>query len=99
MALTGPGAVYPTSIKDPNGNYITITYVNNSGPRIQTIVDTLNRIINFHYDANNFLTAITGPGLNNSTRTLVRLQLPADLTQLFLQRIDPCSSRSLALGC
>ena len=69
----GPGAVYPTSIEDPNGNYIIITYVNNSGPRIQTIVDTLNRPINFHYDANNFLTAITGPGLNGVTRTLVRL--------------------------
>jgi RHS repeat-associated protein len=75
----GPGAVYPTSIEDPNGNYITITYVNNSGPRIQTIVDTLNRPINFYYDANDLLTAITGPGLNNSVRTLVRLhyrQLP-----------------------
>jgi RHS repeat-associated protein len=70
---TGPGGLYPTSIKDPNGNYITITYVNNSGPRIQTVVDTLNRPINFHYDANNFLTAITGPGLNNTERTLVRL--------------------------
>jgi RHS repeat-associated protein len=69
----GPGAVYPTSIKDPNGNYITITYVNNSGPRIQTVVDTLNRPINFHYDANNFLTAITGPGLNGGTRTLLRV--------------------------
>jgi RHS repeat-associated protein len=69
----GPGAVYPTSIEDPNGNYITITYVNNSGPRIQTIVDTLNRPINFHYDANDFLTAVTGPGLNNGVRTLVRL--------------------------
>lgn len=30
----GPGAVYPTSIEDPNGNYITITYVGNAGPRI-----------------------------------------------------------------
>ena len=69
----GAGAVYPTNIKDANGNYITITYVNNSGPRIQAIVDTLNRPVNFHYDANNFLTAITGPGLNGGTRTLVRL--------------------------
>jgi hypothetical protein len=69
----GPGAVYPTYVQDPNGNYITIAYVNNSGPRIQTITDTLNRPINFHYDANNLLTAITGPGLNNGVRTLVRL--------------------------
>lgn len=69
----GPGAVYPISIEDPNGNYIIITYVNNAGPRIQSIADTLNRPINFHYDSNNLLTAITGPGLNNTERTLVRL--------------------------
>jgi RHS repeat-associated protein len=69
----GPGAVYPTKIRDANGNYITITYVNNAGPRIQTIVDTLNRPINFHYDTSNFLTAITAPGLNGGTRTLMRL--------------------------
>jgi RHS repeat-associated protein len=69
----GPGAVYPISIEDPNGNFIIITYVNNAGPRIQSIADTLNRPINFHYDSNNFLTAITGLGLNNTERTLVRL--------------------------
>lgn len=69
----GPGAVYPVSIEEPNGNYITIAYVNNAGPRIQTITDTLGRAINFHYDAGNFLTAITGPGLSGGTRTLVRL--------------------------
>lgn len=70
----GPGAIYPTRITDANGNYVTITYPNNTGPRIQTITDTLGRSINFHYDYNNLLTAITGPGLNGSTRTLVRLQ-------------------------
>jgi RHS repeat-associated protein len=68
----GPGAVYPTSIEDANGNYITITYVNNSGPRIQTVTDTLNRVISFYYDYNNLLTAITAPGLGGGTRTLVR---------------------------
>ena len=69
----GPGAVYPTSIEDANGNYINITYVNNSGPQIQTITDTLNRTISFYYDYNNLLTAITAPGLSGGTRTLVRL--------------------------
>lgn len=54
----GPAAVYPTSIEEPNGNYITITYVNNTGPRIQTISDTLGRVISFYYDSNNLLTAI-----------------------------------------
>jgi RHS repeat-associated protein len=70
----GNGHVYPTRITDSNGNYITITYVNNQGPRIQTVTDTLGRVINFHYDANNRLTAITAPALGGTgTRTLVRL--------------------------
>lgn len=72
-AAPGTGAMYPTRITDPNGNYITITYVNNNGPRIQTITDALGRILNFHYDYNNLLTAVTAPGLNGSTRTMVRL--------------------------
>jgi RHS repeat-associated protein len=70
----GNGHVYPTRITDSNGNYITITYVNNQGPRIQTVTDTLGRFINFYYDSNNLLTAITAPALGGTgTRTLVRL--------------------------
>jgi RHS repeat-associated protein len=69
----GMSAMYPTRITDANGNYITITYVNNTGPQIQTVTDTLGRVVNFHYDTNNLLTAITAPGLNGGTRTLVRL--------------------------
>jgi RHS repeat-associated protein len=69
----GPQAYYPTSITDANGNYVIITYVNNSGPRIQTITDTLNRAISFYYDSNSLLTAITAPGYDSgSARTLVR---------------------------
>ena len=68
----GPGAVYPTSIEDANGNYISITYVNNAGPRIQTVTDTAGRVISFYYDYNNLLTAVTAPGLTGGTRTLVR---------------------------
>lgn len=67
------GGVFPTSIRDANGNYITITYVNNQGPRIQTATDTLGRVITFHYDSLNRLTAITAPDLGTGTRTLVRL--------------------------
>jgi len=67
------GGVFPTSIEDANGNFIYITYVNNAGPRIQTVTDTLGRVINFHYDPNNLLTAVTAPGLDGGTRTLVRL--------------------------
>ncbi|HJQ31293.1 MAG TPA: hypothetical protein VJ866_03890, partial [Pyrinomonadaceae bacterium] len=69
----GRNAVYPTRITDPNGNYITITYRNNAGPQIQTVTDTLGRVVNFYYDAGNLLTAVTGPGLSGGTRTLVRL--------------------------
>jgi RHS repeat-associated protein len=69
----GVGAMYPTRITDPNGNYITITYVNNQGPRIQTVTDTLNRLINFHYDDGGLLTAVSAPGLGGETRTLLRL--------------------------
>jgi len=68
----GPGALYPTCILDGNGNFITITYQNNAGPRIQTITDTLNRSITFSYDYNNLLTAISAPGLSGGTRTLIR---------------------------
>lgn len=71
----GAGGVYPTRITDANGNYITITYVNNAGPQISTVTDTLGRTLNFYYDAANptLLTAINGPDLNGGTRTLVRL--------------------------
>jgi RHS repeat-associated protein len=66
------GGVFPTSITDAQGNFITITYVNNAGPRIQTITDTVGRVLNFHYNSNNLLTAITAPALTSGTRTLVR---------------------------
>ncbi|HWW76578.1 MAG TPA: hypothetical protein VNZ44_14370, partial [Pyrinomonadaceae bacterium] len=70
----GEGAIYPTKITDANGNLVTITYRNNSGPRIQTVTDTLGRVIIFHYDSNNLLTAITAPGYQGGPdRTLVRL--------------------------
>ena len=70
---SGTGAAYPTNIIDANGNVITVTYPNNIGPRIETITDTLNRNLNFYYNSNNLLTAISTPGLGGGTRTLVRL--------------------------
>ena len=67
------GDLHPTFIQDANGNFVNITYVNNVGPRIQTIQDTLGRTITFHYDPSNRLTAITGPGFDNGpARTLAR---------------------------
>ena len=67
------GELYPTRIIDANGNYIKINYRNNVGPQIVSIIDTLGRQIDFHYDTRNRLTAITGPALGGGTRTLVRL--------------------------
>jgi hypothetical protein len=76
--FTAPGAraglLYPTRITDANGNYITITYRGNIGPQLDTITDTLKREIHFHYDADNLLTAITGPGLQGASREVTRLQ-------------------------
>lgn len=70
----GGGSIYPTRITDVNGNYITVTYRNNSGPQIDTVTDTLGRIVTFQYDSNNLLTAVTAPGFNGGDpRTLVRL--------------------------
>lgn len=70
----GPGGVFPTRITDPNGNYVIVTYVGNHGQQIQTVTDTLGRVITFHYDGNNLLTAITAPALDGgAARTVVRL--------------------------
>jgi RHS repeat-associated protein len=69
----GQNAIYPTRITDRNGNYVIITYRNSAGPQIETVTDTLGRTVFFHYDWNNLLTAVTGPGVNGGSRTLVRL--------------------------
>lgn len=66
-------SIYPTRITDANGNYVSIRYRNDIGPAIDTITDTLGRVVSFHYDANNLLTAISGPSLNGGTRVLIRL--------------------------
>lgn len=75
--------LYPTMIVDANGNYIQIKYDwDQREPRMQRIVDTMGRIIDFHYftasDGTRLLSAITTKGIkddNNvvTTRTLVRL--------------------------
>jgi YD repeat-containing protein len=67
-------AMYPTRITDAHGNFITVTYRNNEGPNIETITDTLGRVIRFYYDSGNLLTTITAPGLNGGGEgQLVRL--------------------------
>lgn len=64
-------SAYPTQITDANGNYITITYINNQGPQIDTITDTLGRQIKFKYVDllvgsvyKKVVVAVTAPGFN-----------------------------------
>ncbi|HEX7774162.1 MAG TPA: PKD domain-containing protein, partial [Pyrinomonadaceae bacterium] len=71
--------LYPTRIIDNNGNSTAILYTwPDAEPRIQRVVDSVGRVIDFHYDTQKRLTSITGPGLkdangNPTTRTFVRL--------------------------
>ncbi len=58
---------YPTLITDANGNVMTITYRNNQGPNIDTITDTLGRMVKFKYapfNGKDVVVAVTVPGFN-----------------------------------
>lgn len=73
LQYAAPGSsrsvIYPVLMIDASGNAITMTYRNNAGPNIETVTDTLGRVIRFHYDSNELLTALTGP----DGRSLARL--------------------------
>jgi hypothetical protein len=66
--------LYPTQIKDRNGNYISISYAGTSGagPKISSITDTLGRYINFYYATNGDLIAVTQPGLSSGDVQTIR---------------------------
>lgn len=49
----------PIQIKDTNGNFITISYVTHTEQSINTITDTLGRVVTFNYDSNSNLSTIT----------------------------------------
>jgi RHS repeat-associated protein len=66
-------AVYATLFWDRNGNTIFVSYRNGHGPQVDSVADTMGRIVQFYYDSNNLPVAITGPGFNGSTRTLMRI--------------------------
>ncbi len=90
---------YPTRIMDTNGNFISITYRNGKGPAIDTITDTVGRTFHFHYDANNHLISITGPGLNGITQTIVRLHYKTLAAQADLDAIVfPATGRGWWFG-
>src|SRR5262245_21689475 len=68
-------AMYPTRITDAHGNFITITYLNNQGPNIQSLTDTLGRVIYFYYDWQGLLTSIAVPNhQGGGYHAAVRLQ-------------------------
>ncbi|MCI0660595.1 MAG: hypothetical protein L0220_05925, partial [Acidobacteria bacterium] len=73
VSATSNYANYPVQIIDANGNRMLISYRNNLGPQIDKITDTLGRVVQFYYDSNNLPVAITGPGLDGATRTLMRI--------------------------
>lgn len=58
------GAFRCTQIKDRNGNYITIAY--NSFGQLQTMTDTLGRVVTVGYDAQGYPSAITQTWKNNN---------------------------------
>jgi YD repeat-containing protein len=90
---------YPTVIKDRNGNYISISYVNNVGPRIYSITDTVGRLVRFYYDSNSELIAITTPGLTGQSDLQVMrfyyetLSLPSGLFASGINVDKPASAR------
>jgi RHS repeat-associated protein len=60
-----PDQLYPTQILDAQGNYLTITYRNPSSPQLDTITDTLGRVVTFQYDSYNRLISVTVPRSQN----------------------------------
>ena len=90
---------YPTSIKDRNGNYIAISYVNNVGPRLYSIQDTVGRYVSFYYDSNNELVTITIPGLTGQSDLQVirfyydNLSLPSGLFGSGINVSKPSTAR------
>ncbi len=75
---SGPNAVYPQNIQDSHGNRINIAYVPHSfpyggEPKLRYVIDTMGKVIQFYYDANNLPVAVTAPGLDGTRRTVVRI--------------------------
>ena len=72
-----------TRVLDPNGNYVTIAYKSQSSPScnsgggfvwkqaIDTITDTLGRVIQFNYDTCNDLVSIDVPGYGGTSQNPV----------------------------
>jgi len=80
--------LYPTRIIDRNGNYLSVAYRAGIGPEIETVTDTCGRVIRFHYDPEDRLTALTGPGAAAKDIELVKLHYSVrDLEYSFARSI------------
>ena len=82
------GIAYPARITDRNGNQISISYRDGTGPKLDTIVDTLGRHVQFYYDGGGLLTAITAPGLGGEERAIARFHY-------FNLKLDPRFARGI----
>ena len=90
--ITASGRRFPVKVRDRNGNYISISYLQgDTVGKIATIRDTLNRYITFHYDntPQKKLVAVTVPGYDNSPtpRQTVRFYYE-DIDLLWAGRFD-----------
>ena len=93
--------VLVAQIRDANGNYMSISYQNQTTPScnngagfqwkqaISSITDTLGRVITFNYDNCNNLISITGPGLGGTSTTFAQFDYNVVWGSVYqLQRID-----------
>ena len=80
MSAKDPLVLYPTRIRDAQGNIILIIYRTDRAPEIDNIVDTVGRGLRFHYNSNQLLTAITGEGYAGGPSRVI--------AQLHYSRID-----------
>lgn len=96
--------LHPTLITDAQGNFISITYRNASGNAlIETVTDTMGRVITFHYDNLDRLIEVRAPRMQDQdpiyggakTRTVVRLHYrPLTLSYSFGSGITPVVRQS-----
>ena len=61
----------PITIKDANGNFISITYVSGHDQMIATVTDTVGRVITYNYNGSNQLTSLTQALHPSGAKTLV----------------------------
>ncbi|MGH9891509.1 MAG: hypothetical protein ACREA0_05895, partial [bacterium] len=99
--VTGATLYRPKKIKDTNGNFISITYVSGDDQEINTITDTLGRVVTFNYDANGKLTSISQGSVTHFTlnwgTTLLQYNFASTLSVVDSPADD--SSISVLTGC